>query len=268
MTWTNTGGGDHDGLNWKIVSNTTVSGTHTNIGTFEIVSGVTITLVASTAFIVNSVETIIDGTINGVGKGYSGGSTGNGSGPGHGYYGGNEPAPYVGTGGGYGGVGGKWSGNPHAIGIVYGTSSGYDIDMGSGAGGQLYRSPFSTTGFGGGCVHIDSLYLDIGATGVINVTGGTTCVNCGAGSGGGIMLEADIIVNMGTLNANGGYPGGQSGGGGGRIKQFYNTSITDASSKTVIGGGTVANGKGADGTTYSGYRSHTEYVSLSQIIIF
>jgi hypothetical protein len=140
--------------------------------------------------------------------------------------------------------------------------------MGSGAGGQLYRSPFSTTGFGGGCVHIDSLYLDIGATGVINVTGGTTCVNCGAGSGGGIMLEADIIVNMGTLNANGGYPGGQSGGGGGRIKQFYNTSITDASSKTVIGGGTVANGKGADGTTYSGYRSHTEYVSLSQIIIF
>src|SRR4051812_33905050 len=44
--WTDTGGGDHGGADWTISANTVIAGTHTNVGTFTINSGITATVQA------------------------------------------------------------------------------------------------------------------------------------------------------------------------------------------------------------------------------
>ena len=48
MTWTNTGGGDHEGENWTPTNNTAISGIHTNIGIFTIQTENTIYVASTT----------------------------------------------------------------------------------------------------------------------------------------------------------------------------------------------------------------------------
>lgn len=70
---------DHAGANWIITSPVTVGGTHTNVGKFEVLIGVTVTVDAACKFLIVEADTIIIyGTINGDGKGDIGGSGGNG----------------------------------------------------------------------------------------------------------------------------------------------------------------------------------------------
>ena len=78
MAWTATGGGDHEGADWIISSNTTVGGTHTNIGRFEVQSGRIATVQLATAFQVQARDVLVIGTINADGAGYFGGTGGSG----------------------------------------------------------------------------------------------------------------------------------------------------------------------------------------------
>jgi len=152
------------------------------------------------------------GKIDVTGKGY-----GRGSGPEAGVAGSSN----IGSGGGYGGVGGTVSGGPG--GLSYGSITA-PVDLGSGGGGSQYG------GSGGGAIH-----LEVGGTlrvdGSIVAGGGQADnYNYGGGSGGSIYLVVGTLLGSGPISANGAYrvnwenytPGG--GGAGGRIAVYYGTS--------------------------------------------
>jgi len=68
---------NHGGNNWTISSNTTVSGNHTNVGTFTINSGVTVTVNPSCHyFYVSANNIVMNGTIDANGAGETGGNGG------------------------------------------------------------------------------------------------------------------------------------------------------------------------------------------------
>lgn len=200
----------------------------------------------------------IDGKIDGEGRGYRGSPPplgGDGEGPG----GGSNP----GGGGGYGGAGGAsgW-GNPG--GPVYGTDFGTDIQMGSGGAHQSGGDG----GNGGAMFKCTGNYVSI--TGVINCDGedGEDVASMdggGAGSGGGVYIQAPEIYLSGVVYARGGDGGdcltrrGGGGGGGGRIK-FFSCYMTLSGGNYVslngvggVGSQTAYNGQpGTDGVSYSG----------------
>ena len=85
MTFTNTGGGDHEGADWTPADATTIAGIHYNIGTFLVTSGYTLPVDTGVPLEVHANIITVTGTINGDGKGYAGGvANGCGSGPGRG----------------------------------------------------------------------------------------------------------------------------------------------------------------------------------------
>ncbi|MCD6502455.1 hypothetical protein J7L01_07610, partial [bacterium] len=138
---------NHGGADWTISSNTSAGGTHTNIGTFTVNSGVTLTVAGICRFLTVEANTInIYGTIDATGSGESGGSGGSGGG----YAYGSEGSCH----GGYGGSGGS---------------------SGSGTGGGHGGSSGGT----GGCDSQDCGFLCIGGDDGLNGGGG------GAGGGGG-----------------------------------------------------------------------------------
>lgn len=82
MAWTATGGGNHEGADWLIGANTIVGGVHVGVRTFRVASGITATVngpsTTPTGFEVQAVSILVDGSIVGTGKGYSGGVGGAG----------------------------------------------------------------------------------------------------------------------------------------------------------------------------------------------
>ncbi|NOR84934.1 hypothetical protein GQ473_02360 [archaeon] len=251
MTWTNLGGGDHEGVDWTPSNSDVISGNHYNIGTFTITSGYNIYVsVASPGRatyneLYISAETIsIIGTLHGEKRGFAGGSEGsNGSGPGYG----DAGAGCNGGGGGYGGRGGVSCYGVY--GAIYGSSDTAFIQRGSGGGGGIGSgSGYSRIGGnGGGGVKLFGNTISI--TGNIYCYGGgggTSVSNSGGGgSGGGIFIYGGDVTISGILNANGGGSAYGGRGGGGRIKIFYSAINTTGSTITASLGGVGAE----DGTS-------------------
>lgn len=197
------------------------------------------------------------GTINGDGRGYRGATSIHSAGEGPGGGG------VDGAGGGYGGAGGA-SGWGVPGGPAYGTTSGRDIQMGSGGGKGTTSA--GNGGNGGGMVSL--VATDLTISGAVTVDGEDglygTMDGGGAGSGGGIYVEASAITLAGALSADGGDGGGSGGtrkggggGGGGRFKIFYCTILYTGTMTRSGGAGGVA---GTNGQPGSAGTSHSQIV--------
>ncbi|HNW70419.1 MAG TPA: T9SS type A sorting domain-containing protein [Bacteroidales bacterium] len=273
---------DHGGADWTISANTLLGGTHTNIGTFTINSGVTVTIDASChSFFVQADNIVVSGTINANGVGYTGGTGGNygglwaddGSTDGRGITGcwDKDNCHGLGLGGGYSGTAGSGPGGGGAGGngtMGYGSKQvcGWFGDDGGMVGGG--------GGAGGGA---GGTYGGSGGAGKAGGQGGSddnTCGNAGCqsyieGSGGtggtavatyGSTTTETIEYGSGGAGAGGGgrgsffyshvaphtgYSAGENGGaGGGAVRLIANHNLTiDATGSIYVNG---ANG-GAGG---------------------
>ncbi|MCF7846207.1 MAG: hypothetical protein K9L85_03125 [Candidatus Peribacteraceae bacterium] len=205
LAWSDLGGGDHGGADWSPANGTSISGEHTNIGTFT---------VSGTAYVNNNVtidaENInIIGTLNAAGRGYLGGYGGSGgSAEGSGGSGSNGQGTYRGSGGGGGG----------------GTSSRY----GNGASGG--------SGSNGG-------YRAYGANGDSS-TDESVYVGSGGGGGGGGGSGARSGCNMGYPAGSGG-GGGAGARGGGYVKLIASGELSVSGSVATAGNSNAGNGGSA-----------------------
>jgi hypothetical protein len=174
--------------------------------------------------------------INGDGAGEAAAS-GSGSG-GYSSSGGGGGAGY----GGAGGLGGYDSSDtPGSGGSAYGSSTSESISMGSGGG----NSDRAGGGAGGAAIAIWSDSIAISGTISMNgVAGEGSSRSGGGGSGGGILLVGNTVSISGDLDALGGNGGsgsssandGGGGGGGGRVKVFYDSSLSYPGGYDVSGG--------------------------------
>ncbi len=224
---------------------------------------------ANTGYLEVSAPSVnIDGTIDGDGRGYRGSPPplgGDGEGPG----GGSNP----GGGGGYGGAGGAsgW-GNPG--GPSYGTDYGPDIQMGSGGAHQ------SGGDGGNGGAMFKCVAGDVSITGAVNCDGedGEDVASMdggGAGSGGGVYIQAPEIFLSGNVYARGGDGGdcptrrGGGGGGGGRVKFIcchMTLSSGNYTSSAGAGGiGSQASYDGQPGTAGVCYSGSIDEPSITAI---
>ncbi len=217
-------------------------------------------------------DVTVDATssINGSKRGYRGGTGTTGSGPGGevagnggGINGWARCSPYDGSNnaggggsGGYGTVGSDgsdaycyqagiwyWGGHGDA-GSTKGTTSGWDIDMGSGAGagGSGHTTAGGNGEAGGGMLKISARNINIsgsltfiGGNGGIGADEATYDGGNGAGaSGGGILLNGTYVnISNSNINLSGGVGGGK-----GRFKVFYKGTITNVS--TTLNTGTAS----------------------------
>ena len=238
-----------------------------NFDWVELQTGSVVTLSPSHpgTLIVNARKIIINGSLDGIGGGYTGGVAANGSGPG-----GGEKMPSNvnsgiggGGGGGYGGMGGHGGSSPQggSGGVTYGTNNLItDIQRGSGGGAGL-----STSGGDGGAAFVfNARVIIIGGTvtsvGADGIAGWYTG---GGGSGGGILVKGYDVTITGSLTVTGGKGGsspsnnyGGGGGGGGRVKIFSENIYSFTGTSNVNGGihqssGSVAQ-NGFNGTFFNG----------------
>ncbi len=182
------------------------------------------------------------------GCGYGAGYQSDGYGPGGGALGNGDNSNYSGGGGGHGGQGGQYqsrgSGGP-----AYDNYRKPQM-AGSGGGGRLnynYRG-----GAGGGVVRIASterLVVD----GVMMANGQDSSYYCvGGGAGGAIWLSCRKLAGSGTIQADGGKAGNNSGAGaGGRIAIWRATDAlgSELQVSAVAGSGDDQNGL-EDGTVF------------------
>jgi hypothetical protein len=251
-----------------------IGGVHTNVRTFTVSLGITVNIKQYLGGTGGKAEIyaeriFINGTINGIEKGYDGGNGGpggpngiagmggigglngggsggngidnvngaggGGAGGGGGYGGSGGPGGSGGTGVGPGGGGGSGGG-------IYGTATGLDIDMGSGSGG------------GGGA----------GGTGILPlcITGDTGGSGVGGTRGGGaVLLSASYVRVSGSIVMNGGMGGsggpvgscdmaGSGGGGGGASGGgilLYGTTVNISGAiLSANGGGGASPGFGSN----------------------
>lgn len=234
----------------------------------------TLYIQSGTPLVIFARNVIIDGTVYGLGRGYTNnGLSSIGNGPGGGTFSSNSGAG-GGSYGGMGGLGGYDSGDtPGDGGPVYGTINGFDIDMGS-AGGSASTV---VAGNGGGALTLIAEYII--SNGVINLDGQLAQQpgggqGAGGGSGGGLLFwGSNVLLNSSSFihaNGNGGSIGTSTanddggGGGGGRLKFFHENVWVNNSINLVNGGppglyGTAAPGEaGGLGTIFD-----TTYVFLS-----
>lgn len=212
----------------------------------------------------------IDGVIWGLGAGFQNPpNSNNGNGPGGGVWGTSSGAGGGGY-GGAGGVGGYDSGDPiNAGGVVYGTTTGPDIDMGSTGG----SASTVVAGDGGGALRLAAEWLTV--SGQINCDGGLAQQpgggqGAGGGAGGGILLHGEYLTFSGNLSArgNGGSIGTSTanddggGGGGGRIKLFYESSISNTGAMAVNGGPGGVNGSAGTGAPGSVGTTHMDTMTF------
>lgn len=239
---------------------------------FELAAGDTLTLEAGRPLRITASRVIIAGTIEGSGKGATGGATvnSNGVGPGGGKF-----VVSSGAGGaGYGGIGGAGGfddgGAGGAPGPTYGTDTGDDAEVGSGGG----SAGTTLGGAGGGAVVVHGWQMSV--SGKISVNGlaatDTATGQAGGGGSGGTILLAGRELDLagGTLEARGGKGGGASsaagdgggGGGGGRIKlrQRSGGSLVPAAATAVtrgLGGTGASSAPGSPGAIGTNHTSTT-----------
>jgi hypothetical protein len=222
---------------------------------FQLKSSHTITLGAAKKLMIDARVIVIEGLINGNGRGHPGGNGVAGSGPG----GGGKGTSAGGGGGGYGGKGGKGahdgSDTPGVGGVANGTPGGEDLAMGSGGGGGASLSTYSG-GAGGGAVELVGHRVQVSGTlRMDGAAGQGGAQSGGGGSGGGIKIKGVDVTLTGQLYAHGGKGGsgsstandGGGGGGGGRIKVLYENLISDTATRGVSGGAGGKYGDSADG---------------------
>lgn len=139
-------------------------------------------------------------------------------GPGHGY-----GTSYYGTGGGYGGMGGKTGYG--AAGAVYGNPYA-PLAPGSGGGSSADGAPlFTGSGYGGGLISIEARG-DVRTRGQLHAAGGLGWGHYlygAGGAGGGIFIDCNRFVGEETalLSVKGGDSPRGGGGGGGRIAVWH-----------------------------------------------
>jgi hypothetical protein len=256
--WTDTGGGDHGGEDWTPACGSEIAGNHTNIGNFSIAAGCTVFVKAwdganyGTLFI-EAITIGIEGTLDGSGKGYRGGSNseqnriargadgesfdgtpGTGGGRGGHYY--TSTCCWDGDGGGGGGHGASGEDgqmpnhSPGAGGSYYGNLSDITSFMGSGGGGggTAWNSDWGSCcykmggsgGRGGGVIYLGSDVIKINGTLRVNGVSGSAGqggsshgAGGGGGGAGGTILLNGMIINI--SNAIFSANGGDGGNGGG-----------------------------------------------------
>ncbi len=178
-------------------------------------------------FITGDLTIDANGMINVDGKGYT--STGPGGG---------EASTWYGSGGGYGGCGGR------SVDKEGGGSYGSVCEpneLGSG-GGRNRRGGGAICVTVGGTLTVNG---DITANGITSDWSAA-----GGGSGGSIWIEAGTLADTGVITANGGdtIGSGSGGGGGGRIAIYYDT--WDFSGSVSVEGGSGGYEAGGTGTIY------------------
>jgi len=253
---------DHGGNNWTISSNTTVSGNHTNVGTFTINNGVTATVDAACHYFNVEATTIsILGVINGNGAGSAGGSGGNGGAQAYnspddycnGGYGGFAGSAGQGTGGGAAGTNG---GNATCVDqicgnfLCIGNEDGHD-GGGGGAGGGAGGS-YGGSGAGGAVAARGT--AGGGASGGLYGSGGSYVATYGTATG------TDISWGSGGGGAGGGggaYANGSAGGaggaGGGQVSLKSTQTLTISGSVTCNGANGNAGGNASGNSTDNAY---------------
>ncbi len=265
--WDNLSGGDHQGSNWVISSDTEIAGNHYNIRLFRILPGVKVTVKPYDGsnygwLEIHAENIVIQGILSADEAGYR-----PAEGPGAG-----ENGTHLSAAGGpsYGSLAGfsveMGSGGGNAISIKV-TSSNIERYGGGGAGygGRGGRASESTSfeddyniiygGCGGGKILLFSNTVLI--SGSLTAKGGkgqdvSGFGAGGGGSGGGILISADNVRISGTVSVrggDGGYASGEAGhgggGAGGRIKIF-------ASRLDISGTIDVSGGDGGGGAHYPG----------------
>jgi hypothetical protein len=237
---------------------------------FELRAGDTLTLRSGAPLRITAQRIVIDGTIDGVGRGHPGGALpGPGEGPG-----GGQPAPDASGagGGGHGGKGGAGgtdtAGNGGPGGAVNGSETDDAIGLGSGGGSTTTRAG----GAGGGALSLVGWVIS--ATGAIRLDGeagaGLAGQNGGGGAGGGLLVAGHALdLDGATLSATGGAGGpcanagndGGGGGGGGRVKIRHRAGGLYAPATISVSGG-----KGGDeaGTTAPGETGSRGTVHVSR----
>lgn len=263
---------------YRSSQDTTMSGTET-YDWFELKSSHTISIPQGSTLTIEAQNIVIDGTIDGAGQGYAGGSTSSsGNGPGGG--GTSSDAGAGGGGyGGYGGDGGYDSGDsPGSGGSPYGSKSTQSIEMGSGGGG----STDDPGGNGGSAVTLHGHDVDVSGSlllnGVAPPSEGSSR-NGGGGAGGGFLALSTHYRLGGSVDLSGGDGGagsssandGGGGGAGGRYKTLFSDTRTNNGSIDTSGGtggpygDTSYGGDGDSGTTYRSNTLVTVVVSLGSV---
>lgn len=214
----------------------------------------------------SSIKIDSSSSINGIGAGYTGGSSNanqcdTGSSQGNGP-GGGAGDSQSGEGGSYGGLGGKGEGGNCAKATTYGNKT-EALKMGSGGGGETQCGGHD----GGGNIQ---LYVDdkLEINGTVTVKG-EKAITCnsddtgGAGSGGGVHIDTRKILGTGSIIARGGDNGqcsdyGGGAGGGGRIAILHSDNSSWTGSLNVNGGEAYSCGGGEDGTAGTIYWEKVE----------
>ncbi|MCB9674515.1 MAG: putative metal-binding motif-containing protein [Alphaproteobacteria bacterium] len=243
-------GGDWGGADLTLQSGDALSGTFTNVGTFQVGPGASVSLLGDTY--IEAEAALVYGEIDGTGAGYLGGTPAppglsprpgeDGDGPG----GGTTPDSHLcesigGGGAGFGGSGGDGGyqgsgsgGQQSRGGDPYGVALDpfHEPGSGGGAGGTMFAAsgtcypvPYSEEGgrggAGGGGFHLSVTgYLELG--GVIRVDGETgfdglphpqaSTGGGGGGSGGGVSLIGGVVNLYGQVAARGGRGGASTDG--------------------------------------------------------
>ncbi|MFY8021969.1 MAG: DUF2341 domain-containing protein [Bacteroidia bacterium] len=283
--------GGSNAINFSSFSNTFLSvyslnsGVDTLSGTliydwFEIKPGATVYTPIGQILSVQAANVVIRGNIIGDERGFAGAKNiacSPGSGPGGGIV---ATTCLAGGAGAYGGNAGctQAVGNICAIAgaLAYGTSTGLDIQMGSGGSTGTMGGTGNSAGNGGGAIEFDCTQFFLSGSISMNGQDGQSSTTFGTagggGAGGGILIKSNFIkMSNGILSAKGGKAGNANAasGSGGRIKLFYQSSLTGPYTSNVTStnvhsmGGTV-NFSGAVGQNGS---SHTAQVLLNKASI-
>ncbi|HOY39236.1 MAG TPA: hypothetical protein PLK75_08045, partial [Bacteroidales bacterium] len=250
---------DHGGANWTISSNTVLGGSHINVGTFTVNSGVVVTVSPSCNYLyVDAQNIVINGTINANGAGGSGGTGGSYGGlwAQGGYTDGRgitscwdkDNCRSLGLGGGYRGATGIGTGGG---GISYNGSNG---TMGYGSKQQCFfiGDEGGMVGGGGGAgAGAGGSYGGLAGSGSSGGQGGSDddwCGNAGCQSYsegvGGNGANAYVTYGNTTSQAIEYGSGGAGGGGGGRGSFCYDYDPL-TSHTCFTAGGTGGTGGGA-----------------------
>ena len=248
---------DHGGLDFTVGASTTLGGNHINIGIFTINTGVTVRIDSSLHFLsVRAQNIIVNGIIDGNGKGYAGGSggaggsaTGGSGSPGRrGYPGTNGSGTGAGHGGTSGGDGGTISQSCGGL-FCSGDQDGYN----GGGGGAGSGSGGSYLGYGG------SGGYGAGGSGWSGALGGMYGTGGLIGSNYGNITDTLVDFGSGGGGAGGGggaYASGSVGGiggaGGGKLELISVGNLTVGPSGRIYCNGLVGGAGGTGGGESSG----------------
>lgn len=267
MSFTNTGGGDHEGADWVPSDTTIIGGVHYNIGTFLVSEGYTLHLEDDNELEIYADTITIPGTIDGDGHSTSGSGNGGAGGADSAGAGGGGGAGY-GAAGGAGGAG--TFGAAGSAGSQYGTTDTTIISLGSKGGvGGTNSGGYGAGGNGGGSIILSGNTISIigiisldGSNGANTGSGG----GGGGGSGGGLLIVGGDVFFWGDYTATGGNggnttnaegDGGGGGGAGGRCKIIYRT-INIAGGTFTLTAGTGGTSSDANAGSNGNAGNHTD----------